>query len=428
MAATGVLVAVGAVEYETHVLAVADDRDLRVIRRCVDLPDLLAAAGSGQAQAALVSVELAGLDAQAVSRLAEHQVRVIGVVSAGAAADETRLRRLGVSAVVAADQLDTLPDVVAAALTAPSDKPSVPEPQTSAPAADEEAGSADRGEVIAVWGPRGAPGRSLVALEVAAALAADGQNALLVDLDVYGGSTAQMLGMLDESSGLLAAARAANAGRLGPGQLAQHASTVSDGLRVLTGLPRADRWTEVPPSALHEIVQQSRSLAERVVLDCGFNLEYDEELSYDTRAPRRNGVTHAALELCDVLVVVGRADPVGLGRLVRGLVEVSGLAPGRRMHVVVNRMRHSLGWSQHEVAETLGRVTRLDELTVLPEDQPVCDRALARGRTIAETAPGSRLGRGLHRLAGDLAGQPLARHGRRRVVRQRAGRPRRRRR
>ena len=51
---------------------------------------------------------------------------------------------------------------------------------------------------------------------VAAALAGRGRVTMLIDADVYGGSTAIQLGVLDEISGLLAAARAANAGALTP--------------------------------------------------------------------------------------------------------------------------------------------------------------------------------------------------------------------
>jgi len=35
------------------------------------------------------------------------------------------------------------------------------------------------------------------------------------------------------------------------------------------------------------------------VVDCGFSLEQDEELSFDTAAPRRNGATLATLLAAD---------------------------------------------------------------------------------------------------------------------------------
>ncbi len=70
------------------------------------------------------------------------------------------------------------------------------------------------GRVLVVWGPAGAPGRTTVAVGLASEIAAAGHECLLLDVDAYGGAVAQHLGVLDEVSGLLAAARAANAGQL----------------------------------------------------------------------------------------------------------------------------------------------------------------------------------------------------------------------
>src|SRR4029450_11154857 len=70
------------------------------------------------------------------------------------------------------------------------------------------------GRMVAVWGPTGAPGRTTVAATLAGQLAVVGHEALLVDADTYGASVAQALGMLDESAGIAAAARAANQGAL----------------------------------------------------------------------------------------------------------------------------------------------------------------------------------------------------------------------
>ncbi len=51
-------------------------------------------------------------------------------------------------------------------------------------------------------------------------IARAGVDVLLADADTYGASVAQHLGLLDESSGLAAAARAAGNGSLGLTELA----------------------------------------------------------------------------------------------------------------------------------------------------------------------------------------------------------------
>ena len=57
-------------------------------------------------------------------------------------------------------------------------------------------------------------------------------------------------------------------------------------LRVLPGIDRADRWPELRPSAVDVVLDLARDLSAVTVVDCGFSLERDEELSFDTAAPR----------------------------------------------------------------------------------------------------------------------------------------------
>jgi MinD-like ATPase involved in chromosome partitioning or flagellar assembly len=423
IAPVGVLVALGTAPYEPQVLRAVSGERLRVVRRCVDLPDLLASAATRQAQAALVSADLRGLDAEIVARLGDERVVVIGVTSVEGVADEAVLRALGISFVAAADDPETLVETVAAAAAQPeaaSQPPSRPDDD------DQVGGEVKTGKIVAVWGPAGAPGRSVVSLGLGAQLARLGLDSLVIDADVYGGSLAQMLGMLDESSGLLAACRAANVGALRGETLSRHCRQVSPNLRVLTGLPRADRWVEAKSALVRTVVSASRALADMTVVDCAFCLELDEEISYDTTAPRRNGATIEILESADTVLVVGRADPVGLSRLIRGLNDLRAAIPRASPVVVVNRSRGDGGWTRDEVAATLVKTTGIEGVMWLPDDFAACDRAHIHGQTLPESAPGSRLTKALRKLAvavavaGDQAVVP-----RRRQMMRRGARPRR---
>src|SRR5690606_34947631 len=94
------------------------------------------------------------------------------------------------------------------------------------------------------------------------------------------------------------------------------------------------------------------------------------------------------------IVVVGSADPIGLARLARGLVELTEVTGARTFTVVVNRMRASLGWSEREVAAMVSGFADIASLHFLPEDRAATDRALVAGRTLTETGD-STLGRGI---------------------------------
>ena len=264
------------------------------------------------------------------------------------------------------------------------------------------------GRLVAVWGPTGAPGRTTVAVGVAGELARAGVSTLLADADVYGGVVAQVLGFLDEAPGLAAATRLANNGTLDVAGLARVAPQVSPGLRVLTGISRAERWPELRPAALEQVWEIARSLAGVTVVDCGFCLEQDEELSFDTAAPRRNGATLATLEAADVVVAVGTGDPVGVQRLVRGLTQLREVLPGVLPRVVVNRVRRSAVGPdpQTQLSEALERYAGVHDVTFVPEDRDALDAALLQAQLLGEVAPDSPVRVALAGLAASLTGRP----------------------
>lgn len=378
-----VLVAAGGASWETRALdAIADAGNrLVLLKRCLDLSDLLASAATGAAAVAVVDGNVIGLDADVVRALKRDGISVVVVHDA---LDGDRLARLGVDHQVEADSLGRLADVLEGA--APRLLPPVEVPP--APVYG--------GQLVAVWGPAGAPGRTTVAAAVAAELAHRGQGALLLDADPYGGAIAQHLGVLDQVSGLLAAARLANAGELDAVRLAACARSIGEHLRVLTGLPRADRWVEVRPSAYQELLATAVTLEPHVVVDTGFCLEQE-----NAAGPSRNAMTVVTLDQADQVVVVGSADPVGLTRLVRALHDL-GEVTDRVPVVAVNRMRSSLGWSERDVAGTIQGVLPEARVTFLPEDRLVVDRALMAGRSLIESGD-SPLRRAVAELADSLA-------------------------
>jgi MinD-like ATPase involved in chromosome partitioning or flagellar assembly len=383
------LLAAGAA-WETRALTVLGGRrDLVVLKRCVDVDDLLATATSGQADAAVVSVEAPGFDLAAVDHLTQHGVRAVTVV-----ADErgmVRAGRMGVRSTVRVDDLEALPETIT------SDHEPVPEP---APVADAPAPMAPTvGRVVAVWGPAGAPGRTTVAITLAAVLGRRSRTTL-VDADPCGGTVAQALGVLDEVSGLLSAARLAGSGMLEE-RFAGVQRAFDERFTVVTGLPRPDRWAEVRPGTV-ELLAEVAGRQGHVVIDTGSSLD-DDDLG---GRPGRSRLTLAALDVADEVVVVGTADPVGLSRLARALVDLRERSPLARVRVVVNRMRPTIGWSERDVTQMLSDFARPVGLHFLPEDRPNADRALVTGRTLLETAADSPLTVAIGRLADALVPPP----------------------
>jgi MinD-like ATPase involved in chromosome partitioning or flagellar assembly len=441
--AVPVLTAVTGAHWESALVAALERAPygVSVVRRCVDLADLLASAASGTARAVLVSAELRRLDRDALGRLYAGGVAVVGLVTPADDEGERRLRQLGVDVVLSADAgPERISAAVVAALETLADNrqlgrqhayteplPSLPEsagPYSAGPDGVDlaqppvEPGS---GRLVAVWGPTGAPGRTTVAVNLAAELAAAGLPTLLADADTYGGVVAQVLGLLDEAPGLAAAARLANSSSLDLPGLARLARRVDGAdLRVLTGITRADRWPELRAPALDAVWRLSRSLAAFTVVDCGFSLEQDEEIAFDTAAPRRNGATLTTLEAADVVIAVGGADPVGVQRLVRSLAELSEAVPGAVPRVLLTRVRRGpVGPDpERQLASALHRFAGVDRVAFMPYDRTACDRAVAAGRTLLEVAADSPARLALADLAAELAGR-VPQQRRRRVGRRR---------
>jgi len=140
-------------------------------------------------------------------------------------------------------------------------------------------------------------------------------------------------------------------------------------------------------------------------VDAGFCIETDEEISFDSLAPRRNGATIATLEEADEVVVVGTADPVGLTRLIRAVHELHAVVPSVTTRVVVNRLRSgSLGGSPADAAlDALRQYAGVDRAALLPYDLGAVDTAVAHGRSLSEAARSSKLRKAFQQLAGAVA-------------------------
>lgn len=408
-----VLIAAGGAEWESDAVRTLEGAPaVSNVRRCVDVLDLVATAAAGQAHAAVVSIDLPGLDTDVVQRLVEARVTPVGCAAEGTPQLEGRFDAIGVATRTDTAGLAHIDDLVVAATALPDSLEGLDTGRF-----ERSERSSSQGRLVTVWGPTGAPGRSTVALGLAAEAAAAGTPTLLVDADTYGGSVAQMLGMLDEVSGVLSAARAADTGSLDLAGLTGHARQLSPTLRVLTGIGRADRWPQLRLGSFDRILAVACTMAPLVVADVGFCLETDEELTYDTSAPRRNGVTLRALERADSVIAVGTADPLGLARLNRGVHELRERVDVEPS-IVVNRMRDSLRWSRDDIAESIGRFTGYGPLSFLPHDQAAVDRAWVEGRTLAEGRD-SPLRRELRALAARLGGVTDQRARRRGLVRRR---------
>ncbi|HZK05421.1 MAG TPA: hypothetical protein VFC82_06160 [Actinomycetaceae bacterium] len=426
------------------VRAIAVAPGLEVVRRCADVTELLAMAAAGRGALAVVSASYLGIDREVVDRLHRAGVGVVGLANSE---DAGRVAALGCDAVV---DVATPPSATVTALqrlraivvaheapgtgsgaagesgaagarsggaapagsasagaTGSAASPGGSPPSdagwfAAAPSPDDAA--PQRGQVVAVWGTTGSPGRTVVSANLARLLA-DRATTCLIDADTRAPSLAQVLGIVEDTSGIAVAARAAANGRLDAEAL-ERAARIFDGLAVLTGLTRPDRWREVPASALSVVLDRCRDVYGWTVVDVAGGWDDD---GGDSLGPARDGAREAVLAEADVVVIVGAADPVGIWRLVE-LLSVRPRMPGRDVVVVTKSRPGVAGPSpQHAVREALARFAGVGEAAIVPYDRAAMDAALLQGRLLSEVAPDSPALAAIARVEEIVAGEPPSR-------------------
>ena len=415
---------------------------LRVVRRCADLTEVMAAAEAGLGVIAIIELGR-GVDRARIAQLRTHGLRVLLLTPSHFS---ERARALGADVV-----LDMGADFVASAVEQPmlwgsSQAPNpgasaTPPPSAGPPthsggpapafwngsddehAAQRSSGPAfedatRRGRVIAVWGCAGAPGRTTIAANLATELALVGASTLLFDVDTLAPSLAQVLGVPQEAAGIATVARAAGQGVLDAKTLLIRTVALGSGVRFCPGLSRADRWRELAPVSLDAVWEIARTAADQVVLDLAGGLE-----EAPARGVDRWGATRSVLLAADAVVVVVGADPIGMRRAVLAMGELDDAGVSAPRYIVATNVRTATAGpnAAEAVAQTLMQFAGMAPAALIPEDRAAFDGALLAGITLAEQAPRSKAREAIREFAFLVGGmRPPAGSGRRWRVRRHA--------
>ena len=336
---------------ESHVVQhLSEKPEYAITRRCADVEELLAAAGAGLARVAIVSVTHRAFERYTLQQLKANGVVVVALLDQPYA--PSTVEDLGVGYWVLASEIThNLVARIGAALKEQTPNSQILENEL-------EPVTEMGGKVIASWGTSGAPGRSMIALNLAhylsevqcltelqkIGLAGGLAKAMVVDLDTYDSNLAQACGMLSETAGLTLACAAANKGQLDLVSLAKITPSLGPGYRILSGLTNMARWVEVDEAAVAKLLQISRQLAAWSVFDCASYLEKDEFMEASGSGVQRNAATRALLREADVILLTINAEVSGLHRGLRSLEtlrneELTALA---KVRLVINATRPGL--------------------------------------------------------------------------------------
>lgn len=369
------------------------DAPVELVGSAADADELDRLSNEVEADAALVSPQLAGLTPGHCARVRSKAIRVVGL-----ALDEherQQLDALGAETTIAAE---ATPDQLAAAIRRPpeSDSPTpAPERRQS-----REPRDAQRA-VVAVIGSKGAPGASELAASLAA-LASVSWPVLLVELDALGGDLDLRLAADADDGSLLGLVRAVRDGRDGDVRdLLERWIVGAPGWpAVLLGAPVGDGALAQldQPGAVANALDALARLWPAVVCDLGFAIDGDAAAA---RIHREALVSADAV----VLVIGAREAQIrhGIAQLDTLLDDLA--VPRERIRVVVNALGAPGTPDRRSVEQTvLAALTdrRLTADAWLPWDARGLRRAERTGVPVAHAHPRGGYARVLRSLLNDL--------------------------
>jgi MinD-like ATPase involved in chromosome partitioning or flagellar assembly len=361
--------------------------DVELVLRCVDRVELLAAIRSGGLDAIVSVGAPVWFDRQEADEAERAGIRVVGAVNWPPDAD--RLASLGASLIPLDAGVDDI--IERCRSTELSPRRPLPSSQLSVPT----------GRLIAVWGPKGAPGRTTIAIELAAELALTDGSTLLIDGDPYGGDVLQLLGVAEELPTIVWAARMAAKDELDAARLALDLRRAGRaGPILLPGLPRAELWADISEYGWRQLLTVVRAAFRRTVCDTGFCLEPDVATHAGGTAGR-NRMARETVRDADHVVAVCKADPVGVKNFLWSFEELRDLVEDDSIVVVANRVRAG---DEKEVGELIKRYAGKRPVAYVPDRPQDVARAVMSGIPVRAGSHGAHISSAVRGLAAALGG------------------------
>jgi pilus assembly protein CpaE len=248
---------------------------------------------------------------------------------------------------------------------------------THAPRRNAAAGRRE-GRIITVFSPKGGTGKTVIATNLAAALAKqEGRRTLLLDLDLQFGDAAIMLGVEPEKT-IFDFVNAP--GELDPDKLAGYTTTHKSGLDMLPAPLRPEDAELVTEAKLGRLIEVAKTSYDAIVVDT---------------SPFFHGPMLATLDRTDELLLVCSLDVPTLKNVRLALSTLEMLSfPQQRVRIVLNRANSKVGMKQREVEAALDHRVAYE----IPSDRAV-PLSVNKGAPCVLAEPGADFSRAVDSLA-----------------------------
>jgi pilus assembly protein CpaE len=240
--------------------------------------------------------------------------------------------------------------------------------------------------LVAILGPKGGTGKTLVATNLAVALAQRDANVVLVDLDLQFGDIGLAMGLSPEATMY-------DLMRAGPPfdheKLDRHLIKHSSGVKVLIAPTRPDQASAVSIEFLRDIYASLRTMCDAVIVDTppGFTPE-----------------VIATIDVSSEICMVGMLDSLSLKNTKLG-IETLDLMGYDSAHVslVLNRADSRVGITPEDVATIVGRAPDVS----IPSDREI-PRSINEGTPIVAARQSSGAAKAFRTLADRYAKAPVS--------------------
>jgi MinD-like ATPase involved in chromosome partitioning or flagellar assembly len=219
-----------------------------------------------------------------------------------------------------------------------------------------------RGHITAVLGASGGCGVTEITIELGHQLAKRGEKTIIVDGDELSPSLAQRLNLPLHPN----LRTAVDVVEHGTGRLSECLVGIGSNLEVLTGLPHPKDWVEMRASDMEGLLGELSRGRPQLVVNASPLIE---DLTTFGGADRF-GISRAVVSTADTLVVVCPPTPMGVARLLDRVADLSELADGKPVHVVVSRAQKGT-FKRNEIAREIQRSIASNSVHFLPNDAHV---------------------------------------------------------
>lgn len=351
-----------------------DNKNIKIIRRCVDSIDLISASQSHPRSLVVISSNFALLNLETISQLDSNKISVYGVYLQDDTESFEKLLNLKILDTHAFNlkDIESSTNALIDLMLNKKDKGKDLEPNSFIPG------------LISVWGTHGSPGRTTVACNLANSLSKSGLPTLLIDLDAVASSVGANLSLISEVSGISSLIHDALYGKLSKSSFDENIFEVNSNLHVLTGISNSNRWPELRSSGLLEVLRFSTNFYVNIICDLSSVLpEISENFNYNDGIFKRFDHIPKVLDNSEKVVFVLQGTPLSLIRCNEQLDFLS----ERNIKdpiIILNKFNELyLGKKFEKVIEDiLLRWTNLENIFRIPENIPLFSQSWLNAQAV----------------------------------------------